>query len=112
MRAIEPQAPSGRVPGGSPMLMSVIETSRTVRAYPEMAGKRVLITGLTSGCGVDIVRAFAEHKGRLILQSAEDSAAMRTLAEIVAPEALDTKFYGAVASDTDAIVQFAKTAMQ
>jgi NAD(P)-dependent dehydrogenase (short-subunit alcohol dehydrogenase family) len=94
------------------MLMSVIEGALSVPAYPELAGKRVLITGLTSGCGVDIVRAFAEHKGRLVLQSSEDSAAMRTLAEIVAPEALDTKFYGAVGSEKDAIVQFAKTAMQ
>ena len=49
------------------MLMSVIEGSRSVPAYPELAGKRVLITGLTSACGVDIVRAFADHKVRLHL---------------------------------------------
>jgi 3-oxoacyl-[acyl-carrier protein] reductase len=94
------------------MLMSVIEGALSVPAYPELAGKRVLITGLTSGCGVDIVRAFAEHRGRLVLQSAEDSAAMRTVAEIVAPEALDTKVYGAIGSDKEDIVAFARTAMQ
>ena len=66
------------------MLMSVIEGTPTVPGYPELAGKRVLITGLTSTCGVDIVRAFAEHKARLVLQSAEDSAAMQTVAEIAA----------------------------
>jgi 3-oxoacyl-[acyl-carrier protein] reductase len=93
------------------MLMSVVEGAQSVPVYPELAGKRVLITGLTSGCGVDIVRAFADHKGRLVLQSAEDSAAMRTLAEIVAPEALDTRCYGAVGSSREDIAQFAKTAM-
>ena len=57
------------------MLMSVIDDVRVMPAYPELAGKRVLITGLTSSCGVDIVRAFAEHKGRLVLQFAEESEA-------------------------------------
>ena len=94
------------------MLMSVIEGTPTVPTYPELAGKRVLITGLTSTCGVDIVRAFAEHKARLVLQSAEDSEAMQTVAEIAAPEALEVMAYGAVASETDDIVRFAKTAMQ
>jgi 3-oxoacyl-[acyl-carrier protein] reductase len=94
------------------MLMSVIEGTPTVPGYPELAGKRVLITGLTSACGVDIVRAFAEHKARLVLQSAEDSSAMQTIAEIAAPEALEIRSYGAVAGDKDDIVAFAKAAMQ
>ena len=55
------------------MLMSVIEGALSVPAYPELAGKRVLITGLTSRCGVDIASGFAEHKGRLVLQFAETS---------------------------------------
>ena len=73
------------------MLMSVIEGALSVPAYPELAGKRVLVTGLTSSCGVDIARAFAEHRGRLVLQFAEASAAMETVAEIVAPDALEAK---------------------
>lgn len=94
------------------MLMSVIEGALSAPAYPELAGKRVLVTGLTSKCGVDIARAFAEHKGRLILQFAETSVAMETVAEIVAPHALETKVYGPVGSEIDDVVQFAKTAMQ
>jgi NAD(P)-dependent dehydrogenase (short-subunit alcohol dehydrogenase family) len=94
------------------MLMSVIEGALSVPAYPELAGKRVLVTGLTSSCGVDIARAFAEHKGRLVLQFAESSEAMETVAEIVAPDALEAKVYGPVGSETDDAVQFAKTAMQ
>jgi 3-oxoacyl-[acyl-carrier protein] reductase len=93
------------------MLMSVIEGTPQVPTYPELAGRRVLITGLTSTCGVEIVRAFAEHRARLVLQSAEDSVAMETVAEIAAAEALDIKAYGAVRCETDDIVRFAKAAV-
>jgi 3-oxoacyl-[acyl-carrier protein] reductase len=91
--------------------MSVIEGALSVPAYPELAGKRVLVTGLTSRCGVDIARTFAEHKGRLVLQFAEASEAMETVAEIVAPDALEAKVYGPVGSDADDAVAFAKTAV-
>ena len=94
------------------MLMSVIEGALSVPAYPELAGKRVLVTGLTSSCGVDIARAFAEHRGRLVLQFAEASAAMETVAEIVAPDALEAKVYGPIGSEADDAVRFAKTAMK
>jgi NAD(P)-dependent dehydrogenase (short-subunit alcohol dehydrogenase family) len=93
------------------MLMSVIESSRTVPAYPELAGKRVLITGLTSACGVDIVRGFADHKVRLILQLDEMSEATETIAEIAAPAALDIKAFGPVAVDPQAVTQFARSVM-
>src|SRR5436190_2164580 len=66
------------------MLMSVIEGARSAPAYPELAGKRVLITGLTSSCGVDIARAFADHKARLILQFDEMSERTQAIAEIAA----------------------------
>lgn len=94
------------------MLMSVIEGALSVPAYPELAGKRVLITGLTSSCGVDIARAFAEHKGRLVLQFAETSETMETVAEIIAPDALEAKVYGPVGRTSNDAVQFAKTAMR
>jgi NAD(P)-dependent dehydrogenase (short-subunit alcohol dehydrogenase family) len=94
------------------MLMSVLDGALSAPAYPDLAGKRVLITGLTSRCGVDIARAFAEHKGRLILQFAEASKAMATVAEIIAPDALEAKVYGPVARVEDEAVAFAKTATQ
>jgi NAD(P)-dependent dehydrogenase (short-subunit alcohol dehydrogenase family) len=93
------------------MLMSVIEGSRTVPTYPELAGKRVLITGLTSACGVDIVRAFADHRVRLILQLDEMSEATETIAEIAAPSALDIKAFGPVATDAEAVAQFTRSVM-
>jgi len=94
------------------MLMSVIEECRTILCYPELAGKRVLITGLSSSCGVDIVRAFAEHKCRIVLQFDETSEQTQTIAEIAAPHALEIKAFGPVGPTADDAVLFARAAAQ
>lgn len=93
------------------MLMSVIEETQSVLSHPELAGKRILITGLTSGCGIDIVRAFAEHRTRLVLQFDETSESMDAIAEIAAPHALDIEAFGPVAADTEAVARFARGAV-
>jgi 3-oxoacyl-[acyl-carrier protein] reductase len=93
------------------MLLSVIEGALSVPAYPELVGKRVLITGVTRRAGVDIARAFAGRRARVILQLAEASAAMQAAAEVVAPEALETRVYGPV-GEAAAAVRFAKSAVQ
>src|SRR5215475_13885619 len=87
---------AGRVEEDLGMLMSVVEGARWAPAYPELAGKRVLVTGLSCRCGVDVVRAFADHKVRLILQSAETSDETHAIAEIAAPAALDIRVFGPV----------------
>jgi 3-oxoacyl-[acyl-carrier protein] reductase len=92
--------------------MSIIEGARAMPAYPELAGRRVLITGLTADCGVDIVRAFAEHKARLVLQLDETSEKTHAIAEIAAPHALDIKAFGPVPAGAEAVAQFARTAVQ
>jgi len=94
------------------MLMSVVEGARWAPAYPELAGKRVLVTGLSSSCGVDVARAFADHKVRLILQLAETSDETHAIAEIAAPHALDIRAFGPVAPEASEVAQFARTAMQ
>jgi 3-oxoacyl-[acyl-carrier protein] reductase len=93
------------------MLMSVVEETQSVLSYPELAGRRILITGLTSGCGVDIVRAFAEHRTRLVLQFDETSESTDAIAEIAAPHALDIKVFGPAGADSEAVAQFARGAM-
>lgn len=92
------------------MLMSVIEGVETAPSYPELAGKRVLVTGLTSACGVDIVRSFAEHRCRLVLQLDEESEATQAIAEIAAPHALDIKAFGPIDRAPDDVVDFARSA--
>ena len=94
------------------MLMSVIEGASSALSYPELAGKRVLITGVSSSCGVDIARAFADHRARLILQFDETSAETSAIAEIVAPSALDVRAFGPLAADADSATQFARSVMQ
>ena len=52
--------------------MSPVETRKAPMAselpYPDLAGKRVLITGALEPEGAVLARAFAEHECRLILQ--------------------------------------------
>src|SRR5215510_3586478 len=105
-------ADAGRVEEELGMLMSVVEGARWAPAYPELAGKRVLVTGLSSSCGVDVARAFADHKVRLILQFAETSDETHAIAEIAAPHALDIRAFGPVAPRACEVAQFARTAMQ
>jgi 3-oxoacyl-[acyl-carrier protein] reductase len=94
------------------MLMSIVEEACTVPLYSELAGKRVLVTGVTRSCGVDVVRAFAEHRARLVLQFAEDSEETQTVAEIAAPSALDIMAFGPIATGQEAAVHFARRAAQ
>ena len=85
------------------MLMSVIEEAQSAPAYPELADKRILITGITSDCGIDIARAFADHKTRLVLQFAEASESMQAIVEIAAPTAVETVAFGPIGAETDKI---------
>jgi NAD(P)-dependent dehydrogenase (short-subunit alcohol dehydrogenase family) len=93
------------------MLMSVVEGASPT-TYPELAGKRVLVTGVTSGCGVDIVRAFAEHRARLVLQFDEESETAQVIAELAAPSALDIKVLGPVAAEVEPVMQLARHVVQ
>lgn len=94
------------------MLMSTLDGVETFPAYPELAGKRVLLTGLSRAHGVDIVRALAEHRTRLVLQVAEDCAETETVAEIAAQTALDMRLFTGRLTDTDAAVRLARVALK
>ena len=83
----------------SPMYMSVVAPVPGVSIYPELAGARVLITGLTSSRGVDVARAFADHKTRIVLQSSETSPAMTELVAHLAEHAADIKFFNEPIAD-------------
>lgn len=69
------------------MVMSVIEDRSVTDRVPELKGARVLITGLESGHGVDIARAFAEQGCRLVLQSPALDTALDVLLETLVKDA-------------------------
>lgn len=98
------------------MLMTAIEALKSAAAasiaYPEIAGKRILITGVSSRFGVDIARSFAEHRARLVLQFDEASEAMQALAELIAPTALELSIHAARPAAEADIVQFARAVAQ
>lgn len=94
------------------MFMSVVTRDPGGDVYPELAGARVVITGLTSDMGVDIARAFAELKAQLIVQSPESSPEMTELAALLAASASDMKLFNTPFADGNAAVRFAQSAAQ
>ena len=94
------------------MLIGTLDEVEFAPEYPELAGKRVLVTGVRGSLGVDVVRAFAEARARLVVQAIEDSPETMALAEIIAPSAMDVKLYSGVLEGPDQMLRFAREAAQ
>lgn len=94
------------------MFMSVVSEVPGKAVYGELAGCRVLVTGVTPASGVDIVRAFAEHKAQLIVQSPESGPEMTEIAALLTETASDVKFFTEPLSTHEDAVRFAQTAAQ
>ena len=94
------------------MLMTTLDGIELESAYPDLLGKRVLITGIDNEQGVDIARAFAEQRTRLVLHVNEMTAEMAVLGAIVAEGALDVKLFDGPIGATDAAVKLARQAVQ
>lgn len=71
------------------MLISTLDDVEFAPEYPELAGRRILVSGVAGAVGIDVVRAFAEAGARLIVQAVEDSPETLAMAEIIAPHAMD-----------------------
>jgi 3-oxoacyl-[acyl-carrier protein] reductase len=94
------------------MLMSVLESGASIGQYPELAGRRILITGLTSASGIDVARAFADHGCRLVLHLAEESEAADAVLEVLSQSAAEVRAYSDPLHNVEAAVRFAQTAAQ
>jgi NAD(P)-dependent dehydrogenase (short-subunit alcohol dehydrogenase family) len=94
------------------MLLSVSESSSSIGHYPELAGKRVLITGLSLSHGVDVARAFADHGCRLVLHMTEAGEANDALLEVLAQTAVELRAYSDPLGTMDAAIKFAQVAAQ
>ena len=94
------------------MLIGTLDEVEFAPEYPELVGKRVLVTGVTGPLGVDVVRAFAEAGARLVVQAIEDGPETQALAEIIAPYAMDVKLFPGALEGADAMLRFAREASQ
>ncbi len=90
------------------MFMSVVTHAPNVPVYAELAGARVLITGLSAVAGVDLARAFADHKCRLVLQTADEGPEIDALTTLLAEAAAETQIFTTNIDDGDAAVRFAQ----
>ncbi|MFA9473168.1 MAG: SDR family oxidoreductase [Filomicrobium sp.] len=91
------------------MLLSIVDELRSAAIYPELTKSRVLLSGLTSRCGVDIARAFAERSTRLVIRTAEASAAVDEISALLAQAANELQLYSTDDVDeADAAVAFAQ----
>jgi NAD(P)-dependent dehydrogenase (short-subunit alcohol dehydrogenase family) len=95
------------------MFMSVIDNSHTSARYGELAGARVIITGLSPSHGVDIARAFADHKTRLVLQTPCPEAPDTTaLVAILAETAHEITVFGDEITTAAAAQKFTQSGTQ
>jgi NAD(P)-dependent dehydrogenase (short-subunit alcohol dehydrogenase family) len=94
------------------MLMTVIGRDLNASIYGELAGVRALISGLSPDCGFDVARAFADHRGRLVVHTCADAPENDVLATLLAETASEVKLFTEACADQDAAVRFAQTAAQ
>ena len=92
------------------MLMSVTDIARNAGVYPELAGSRVMITGIGPTHGVDIVRAFAEHGCQLVLQIPDPCPETDALLTLIADSALDIHAHHSPIDTADNALVFTQTA--
>jgi NAD(P)-dependent dehydrogenase (short-subunit alcohol dehydrogenase family) len=95
------------------MFMSVIDNGLTSARYGELAGARVMISGLSPEYGVDIARAFADHKARLMLQTSQPEAPDTTaLVALLAESAMEVHVHGGALTTSAGAQNFAQAATQ
>ncbi|MGE0765535.1 MAG: SDR family NAD(P)-dependent oxidoreductase [Hyphomicrobiaceae bacterium] len=94
------------------MLIGTLDEVEFAPEYPELVGKRVLVTGVAGALGIDVVRAFAEARARLVVQADEDGPETQAMAELIAPHAMDVKLFPGGLHGADAMLRFAREAAQ
>lgn len=94
------------------MFMGVIGTSPETDLLRELEGRRVLVTGLTSSLGVDVARAFADVKARLVVHTEDLAPEVTALFAVLSQSAAEIKLYTDPIASAESAVRFAQTAAQ
>ena len=92
--------------------MMLVETRATAMTsellYPDLAGKRVLITGALEPEGAVLARAFAEHDCRLVLQMGLEPAPRSAWAEDLRQVARGLRILPGDFRDCEGVDRFAR----
>lgn len=94
------------------MYMLGIGTSPETEILRELQGARVLVTGLTASSGVDVARAFADLRARLVVHTNDLSPEVTALVALLSQSAAEIKLYTNAMNGTEATIQFAQRAAQ
>lgn len=92
------------------MYMSVVGKSPEGEILRELQGARVLLTGLSQSSGVDIARAFADVKCRLVVQTSDLTPDMTALVALLSQSAAELKIYTDPLLSGDAAMRFTQNA--
>lgn len=92
------------------MYMGRVGSSSESEIVRELHGARVVLTGLSATSGVDVVRAFADIKARLVIHTTDLSPEVTALIALVSQTASEIKLYTDPLADADAAVRFAQGA--
>ena len=94
------------------MYMGQVGASPESEIVRELNGARVLLTGLGAASGVDVARAFAEIKARLVVHTTDLSPEITALFALLSQTASEIKLYTDPITHADAAVRFAQVAAQ
>lgn len=92
------------------MYMGVVGKSPESDILRELAGARVLLTGLSGAAGVDVARGLADVRTRLIVQTGELTPDMTALVALLSQSAMEMKLYTDHISTPHAATRFAQNA--
>jgi 3-oxoacyl-[acyl-carrier protein] reductase len=70
----------------------------------------VLINGLTPSCGVDVARAFADHRGRLVLHTPKATPECDELTGHLTQSAAGVELFTGAYDDAESAIRFAQAA--
>jgi 3-oxoacyl-[acyl-carrier protein] reductase len=94
------------------MYMDRVGTSVEGGVSSELARARILITGLTGIAGVDVARAFADVKGRLVVHTTDLSPELVELVALLSQSASEIRLHTLDISTADNAAKFAQTSAQ
>lgn len=94
------------------MLTSTLSDLEFAPDYPDLVGRRVLVTGIAGPLGLEVAKIFADNRARVVLHAPADGPETHTIAEIVARSALDVRLFCDPLPEIDQMQRFARSAIQ